>query len=169
MFSHSRVEGWIPSPPHSLGLLLHHEAPETSVLEVSPEERWARGEQGRTFSFSAQGDRLPGLHGFLPRLPGLYPNWFPFHTLANPSSTLPQDWFFFFFNVNLIMPSTLTNLVIKIRHDGAFVSPAAFSPLCSSHTDSLWFLGSYASSHIPLPLQGAPSLLSCSFALSLPG
>lgn len=43
------------------------------------------------------------------------------------------------------------------------VSPAVFSPVSSSHPGSLQFHGSYAPFHIPLHLEEAPFLLSCSF------
>lgn len=99
----------------------------------SPQRRGEQEASSEDLPNSAQEDGLAGLRDFLPRLPCLYPHWFPFHIFANTSSTLTQEWFFFFLNVNLIMPSTLMNRVIKIPHDPALylsgcTLPTVFSP-----------------------------------------
>lgn len=63
----------------------------------SPQRRGEQEASSEDLPNSAQEDGLAGLRDFLPRLPCLYPHWFPFHIFANTSSTLTQEWFFFFF------------------------------------------------------------------------
>lgn len=103
-------------------------------------------------------DDLPGLCYFLPDYCACILTGYPVIPLpANPHTS-----------TRMISLKCESYYVSRTQEHGMIwwplsVSPAAFSPVSSSHPGSLQFHSSYAPFHIPLHLEEAPFLLSCSF------